>query len=103
MALIPKIISFEVMNYRFQVRVLGKSQGVFFRKTTAEKGNKLGLTGWVRNEPDGSVLFECQGMLEQCFPLISWAQSGPPMAEVEGLKIDQVTVIEGESGFSVQS
>jgi acylphosphatase len=87
------------MNFRFRVIVQGKVQGVFFRKTTTEKAQKLGLSGWVKNEGHDKVIFECQGFMEMCFQLISWAQSGPPMAEVESLKLEQLEPQQGESGF----
>lgn len=89
------------MIFRFEVQVEGKVQGVFFRKTTQEKANRLGLTGWVKN--DGTqVKFECQGYMEMCFQLISWAQSGPPMAEVSGLKLVQIETAEGENEFRIE-
>ena len=40
---------------RFDFRVLGKVQGVFFRKNTQKTAKELGLNGWVRNEADGTV------------------------------------------------
>ncbi len=40
----------------FRIKVTGRVQGVFFRASTKEKAEELGINGWVRNEPDGSVL-----------------------------------------------
>lgn len=46
---------------RRQVRFEGRVQGVFFRATTQKAAQRFAVTGWVRNEPDGSVLAEVQG------------------------------------------
>jgi acylphosphatase len=46
---------------RLEVRFEGEVQGVGFRWTTRKLANDLGLTGWVRNEWDGSVSMELQG------------------------------------------
>ncbi|MGD9689364.1 MAG: acylphosphatase [Phycisphaerales bacterium] len=49
---------------RKQVRYTGRVQGVGFRATARQCAARLGATGWVRNEPDGSVLMEVQGTPE---------------------------------------
>ena len=49
---------------RVCVRFVGRVQGVGFRATTRQIARGLGATGWVRNEPDGSVLAELQGSAE---------------------------------------
>jgi acylphosphatase len=46
---------------RVQVRFTGRVQGVGFRATARDAAQKHPVTGWVRNEPDGSVLMEVQG------------------------------------------
>lgn len=50
---------------RLTLRFEGEVQGVGFRWTTRRLANSLGLTGWVRNEWDGSVSMELQGTNEQ--------------------------------------
>ena len=49
---------------RVRVRFVGRVQGVGFRATARQIARGLGTTGWVRNEPDGSVLAELQGSAE---------------------------------------
>lgn len=91
------------MDYRFRIVVTGKVQGVFFRKITYEKALKLGLTGWVTNNSDGSVTFECQGIMEQCFQLIAWAQFGPPLSSPENIQMIQIDLVEGETKFEINN
>lgn len=50
---------------RLALRFVGEVQGVGFRWTSQRLANQLGLTGWVRNEWDGSVSMELQGTNEQ--------------------------------------
>ncbi|AWW31143.1 acylphosphatase [Echinicola strongylocentroti] len=68
------------MNKKY--KVIGKVQGVFFRKSTLEKALDLGIRGWVKNEPDGSVLTVIQGTEAQIKMMEKWLKEGPPKAEV---------------------
>lgn len=69
-----------------RIKVKGKVQGVFFRKSTQEKATELDLAGWVRNEPDGSVLLEAEGPEEAMQRLVDWLHQGPPAAEVDSVE-----------------
>ena len=53
----------------------GRVQGVGFRYYAVNKANQLGLTGWVRNLPDGTVEMEVQGHEEQIDELIIFLQN----------------------------
>lgn len=64
------------------IRVHGKVQGVFFRASTKEKADGLGIQGSVRNENDGSVAIEAEGDDESVDEFIEWCQSGPRLATV---------------------
>ena len=75
----------------YTIQVLGKVQGVFFRASTREKATELGINGWVKNKPDGSVLIEAEGPEDKLRSLISWCQQGPPQANVK-----KVEYAEGE-------
>jgi acylphosphatase len=77
------------INKRIQIK--GKVQGVFFRKSTQEKALQLGITGWVQNEPDGSVLTEIEGTAEAIAQMEQWLHQGPERARVE-----EVMIVEGE-------
>ena len=67
------------------VWVTGKVQGVWFRASTKETADRLGLVGTVRNEPDGSVSVEAEGDEETLAALLQWLHEGPPLAEVSGV------------------
>lgn len=71
---------------RYHINVRGRVQGVCFRMYTREKANDLGLLGFVRNLPDGSVEIVAEGEKLALFKLIDWASIGPPSAKVTELK-----------------
>src|SRR5258706_2006965 len=70
------------MNKHISINVTGKVQGVFFRASAREKAEELGVKGFVRNEPDGSVYIEAEAeeiILEQ---FLDWCREGPPRARI---------------------
>ena len=70
--------------------VEGKVQGVFFRKHTQQIAMQLGIKGFVRNQPDGSVYIIASGSLENIQQLIEWCKIGPRAAVVESVNINDV-------------
>ena len=77
------------MKINRQVKVIGRVQGVFFRQSTMQKALELGVRGWVKNEPDGSVLAEIEGNQEAIFKMERWLKTGPPLAKVENLLVSE--------------
>ena len=77
----------------------GRVQGVGYRASTVEEARAYGLTGWVRNAPDGSVELEAQGDEGRVTALLAWCAHGPPAARVAGVAIDDCAVIDGERSF----
>lgn len=67
--------------------VTGRVQGVFYRASAAERAERLGLSGWVRNRHDGSVELEAQGAEEAVRELVRWCHVGPPAAEVASVEV----------------
>ena len=63
--------------------VRGRVQGVFFRASTQREARRLGLTGWVKNRPDGAVEVLAEGDEDEIKELIGWAHKGPGAARVE--------------------
>jgi acylphosphatase len=80
-----------------EIRCLGKVQGVFYRVSTKETADQLGLKGWVRNEPDGSVLVYAEGDSESLKKLVAWCEIGPQFARVTEVRLSQTEVIGFES------
>jgi acylphosphatase len=74
-------------SVRARIRVSGRVQGVFFRQTTAQEANRIGVTGWVRNLPDGDVEAVVEGDREDVDRLIAWCHHGPPSARVDNVSV----------------
>lgn len=68
-----------------RIRVSGRVQGVGFRWFVREQACALGLAGWVRNEPDGSVLLEVAGDADALATLLRTVAVGPSRSEVEAM------------------
>ncbi len=67
--------------------ISGRVQGVFFRESMRQEAERLGITGWVRNCPDGTVEAVVQGTEEAVLAIQAWSRHGPPAAEVAGVRI----------------
>lgn len=78
----------------------GRVQGVAYRASTVEQARAHGVTGWIRNLPDGSVELEAQGDEARVAALLAWCAHGPPAARVTGVAVDDRPVIESEHGFA---
>ncbi len=85
----------------YQIRVLGKVQGVFYRASTKTMADDLGIKGWVKNEPDGSVLIEAEGTKDKLIDLLSWCKKGPLHANVEGIERSEVA-LKHYTGFLIR-
>ena len=74
------------------LHVTGRVQGVSFRWYAAREATRLGLAGWVRNDPDGSVRAHAEGLVGSVEEFVAWCRQGPPAA-----RVDDVTVTEVEA------
>lgn len=74
---------------RRSLRIRGKVQGVWFRESARQEAERLGLTGWVRNEPDGSVAAVAEGAEGPLHEFVTWCQKGPPAARVESVEVTE--------------
>lgn len=86
-----------------QLLISGRVQGVFYRASTQQKAQALGLRGWVRNLPDGRVAAFVQGGEVEVRALIAWCHEGPPMAAVDEVEVRDVEVDESLTGFVVRN
>jgi acylphosphatase len=75
-------------------------QGVFFRAACVDRARALGLSGWVRNAPDGRVEAAFEGSDEAVEEAIAWCRTGTPSAIVEDVEVVEETPT-GEVGFGV--
>ena len=79
-------VSEGTMPERVRLRISGRVQGVYYRGATMAEAHRLGVSGWVRNLPDGSVEALLEGVPEAVRTLISWCRVGPPGAVVTGVQ-----------------
>jgi acylphosphatase len=84
-----------------RARVSGRVQGVSFRWYTEEQARRLGVTGWVRNEPDGTVLVHAEGDDEAVDALIAWCHDGPSLARVRAVAVREAAPV-GGTGFETR-
>ncbi len=80
--------------------VKGSVQGVFYRHSTREKANELGLTGWVRNLLDGNVECLICGDEKALETMCEWLKIGPPSARVSAVEIAEAP-LEEHPGFRI--
>jgi acylphosphatase len=66
-------------------RIRGRVQGVWFRESTSQQANRLGVRGHAVNCPDGTVEVLACGSPEALATLRGWLRQGPPLAEVASL------------------
>ena len=69
------------------VVVSGRVQGVFFRDSARREARRLGVTGWVRNRPDGKVEAHVEGAADSVMQLVAWCRSGPRHADVDEIDV----------------
>jgi acylphosphatase len=67
----------------YNIRINGHVQGVGFRWSAARVANLLGIKGFVRNMPDGSVYIEAEGTEKKLEEFIHWCRKGPSFGHVE--------------------
>jgi acylphosphatase len=90
-----------VTDARARVVIRGRVQGVFFRAEAAERARSLGLAGWVRNNPDGTVEAVFQGDRDRIESMVAWCRRGPAAASVEDVEVEW-TEIRDERGFATR-
>ena len=84
------------------VRVSGLVQGVYYRATARREGALRGLRGWVRNEPDGSVMLHLQGDPGAVDAMLDWCRVGTPASQVSRLTVSDAPADETLHDFEVR-
>ena len=85
----------------FRAIVHGRVQGVSFRYYTREEAHNLGVSGWVRNLPDGTVEVWAEGDHDAVESLEEWLGHGPDSARVDQLNLFSREPV-GEQGFDIR-
>ena len=89
------------MRKAVDVTVTGRVQGVSFRAYAEDQARRLGVAGWVRNEPDGSVGAHFEGVPEAVDALVEWCRTGPRLARVDHVRVQEASV-SGARSFDVR-
>ncbi len=87
---------------RAEVRVCGRVQGVWFRQSTKQTAERYGVTGWVRNNQDGSVSALFEGDEAAVDQVLAWCRQGPELARVDDLQVERLAASGEFSHFSVR-
>lgn len=74
------------MKKAYIIEVYGRVQGVGFRYYTERKAKELGIHGYVKNRPDGSVKIEAEGKEQALEAFLHWCHLGPSWAKVQEVK-----------------
>ena len=72
----------------WNICVEGKVQGVYFRANTKRIAEELGVKGFVKNQPDGSVYIEAEADEETLQKFLDWVKVGPPAAKVTNVSVE---------------
>jgi acylphosphatase len=94
--------SADMTPKRLSTTVSGHVQGVGYRYFVLEAAEALGVSGWVRNQFDGTVEVEAQADPETLDEFRARLRQGPPHAYVAELEEREIPVVPGESTFRVR-
>ena len=86
---------------RYRVLISGLVQGVSFRDACRRTAERRGVSGWVRNLPDGSVEAVFEGPADAVGALVEWSRHGPRLAVVKDVRV-QAEPPEGITGFQIE-
>lgn len=89
------------MKQRIQYNFTGCVQGVGFRFTAFHAASSLGLTGWVRNEYDGSVTMEVQGEEDAIREAVELIQNNPGIV-IDGIRSEDIPLDAEEKAFKIR-
>ncbi len=84
------------------ITVSGMVQGVGYRYSAVNAAARFHVSGWVRNNRDGTVEIECEGDAEDISSFIEWLKKGPSYARVSSLDVKYRPYQGFYSGFSIE-
>ena len=91
----------RVERVAVDVRVTGRVQGVAFRAYAEQRAAELGVAGWVRNEPDGSVAAHVEGERDAVDAMVEWCRRGPTSAVVQHVAVRDARPVDA-TGFETR-
>lgn len=91
----------EEKKIRKKIRFIGYVQGVGFRYKAKYAANSCGVTGWVHNEWDGTVLMEAQGTEREINEMIKLIRQGR-FIQIDRLECELIPVDETERSFRIR-
>jgi len=86
---------------RYAIKIRGRVQGVFFRDSARQEAERLGLVGFARNEPDGTVYIEAGGNEAALDEFVAWCHEGSAHSKVEGVHISEISPV-GDKDFNIR-
>ena len=86
---------------RWELKISGRVQGVLYRRHAEREALRLGLGGFVRNLPDGSVECVVEGEQEALEAFLAWARRGPALARVDAVTVNEREPL-GEERFQLR-
>ncbi len=84
-----------------KIKVTGKVQGVFYRASAKAIADELNIKGWIKNDHEGNVIIYISGKIENVLALISWCRTGPVLAQVEEVIVEDAGE-EDIEGFEIR-
>lgn len=87
---------------QYEINVSGRVQGVGYRYFAQQKANEMGITGWVKNAFDGSVLIVAQGIEAELKTFIDYLYIGPTRSRIDRITVIKVKLITVFDKFSVK-
>ena len=90
------------MHKRIECIVIGKVQGVFFRDFVKTKADASGLSGFVKNNPDGTVKVVAEGAEEKLKDFLALLKSGTEYSKVENIDVKWHSPTGEFSGFEIK-
>ena len=90
------------MKVQYELTISGRVQGVGYRYFAALKANEMGITGWVKNAIDGSVIIIAQGIEEEIETFIDFLYIGPTRSRVDQISKVKFNTLSDFNNFSVK-
>jgi acylphosphatase len=87
---------------QYEIKIIGRVQGVGFRYYTQKQARIFGLNGWVKNTVDGNVIVVVQGEKSEIITFIDYLWIGPTHSRVQNISKIQMTVIHKFTDFEIR-